>query len=397
MKTILAAAEKVDITPFFVNETYLAGFGPNRSATGVAEPLSARILYLEDDSGPLVWIGVDLIGLLLPEVDELRRQLPFLKPERLFLASTHTHSGPDTIGLWGPAIGKIPYRSGRDTEYLKWLIAQIAAGVKLAALRKRPALVGAGEDASDKSEWIANVRRPGYLDHTMSVLRVDATDGRPIACLTNLACHPETLWEHNTKISPDFVHYLHETVEQKTGARSIFINGALGGMVTVNLPDNTPLGKRRRFYKKLGNTMGDIAAAVWAGMAPAPVERIIHRLRRDWAPVENKHLEFIAHLGILPRTFRDGRLETSVDFWRIGEAEFVSLPGETLPVVGFAAKDLLRGKSKFLFSLGNDELGYLLDERIMKDPAYFYEKTVSPGPAATRTFLGWIAQMVNEG
>jgi len=396
MKTILAAAEKVDITPFFVNETYLAGFGPNRPADGVADPLSARILYLEDEAGPLVWIAVDLIGLLLPDVDELRRRLPWLRPERLFLASTHTHSGPDTIGLWGPAFKKVPYRSGRSAEYVAWLIGQLAAGVNLAALRKRPARLGFGQDTSDKSEWITNVRQADFFDHTISVMRVDALDGRPIACLTNFACHPELLWDRNTKISPDFVHYLHEVVEKETGARSIFINGALGGMVTGNLPDDTPLGKRRRYYKKFGRALGGLAAKTWAATVTAPVARIVHRSRRDWAPVENRYLQFVVNLGILRRDFHGGLLETSVDFWRIGEAEFVSLPGETLPAVGFAAKNLLPGRINFLFSLGNDELGYLLDDRIMRDPRYFYEKTMSPGPSATRMFLEWIAQMVEE-
>lgn len=396
MKTIQAAAAKVDITPYLVTKTYLAGFAPNRLATGVAEPLCARILYLEDENGPLVWIATDLIGFLYGDIDDLRAKLPEIAPERLFACATHTHSGPDTMGLWGPSVGPVPVKSGRDPEYIKWLLEQIATGVRRAQARKQPAVIGFGEDLSEKSEWVVNIRQKGYNDQALTVMRVDGLAGEPIACLVNFACHPETLWEKNTDISPDFVHHLLRTVEEASGAVGIYISGALGGMVTSSLPDETPLAERRVFYRKMGKALGKIAVATWKSISPEAVEKITHRYHRGLFPFDNKVLFFMKNLGILNREMTDDRIFTRIDYWKIGPAEFVSLPGEALPAVGFKVKRLMHGKPNFLFCLGNDELGYLLDEQLWPDPKYHYEKTVSVGPAAVEQFYRLIAELVAD-
>lgn len=395
MDTLLAAAVKVDITPYLVHETYLAGFAPDRLADGVAEPLNARILYLEDEAGPAVWVAVDLIGFMLGDTDTLRRKLRGFAPERVMVCATHTHSGPDTMGLWGPAINEVPVRSGRSPEYMRWVVDQIAAGVKRAEARKRPAVFGFGEDRSDKSQWTINIRKPGHNDQALTVMRVDGVDGRPIACLTNFACHPEILWEHNTKISPDFVHFVHKVVENETGAVSLYFNGALGGMVTGNIDDDAPFGERKRFYRKLGTAIGKIATATWGRVQPTRVERIIHRSQRRIVPVDNPKFSFLVNLGILSREIHREGIETSVDFWQIGSAQFATLPGEPLPSVGFAAKDRMTGDPNFLIGLGNDELGYLLSDVEAGNDDYHYERSVSIGPRGTEILLDIIQELVD--
>jgi hypothetical protein len=377
-----------------VTDTFMAGFSPNRVATGVLDPLTARILYLEDAGGPLVWIATDLIGLMQPDIDDLRARLKDIAPSRLFAAATHTHSGPDTMGLWGPSYGDYPYRSGRDPEYMKWMLDQIAVGVKRAQARKRPALLGFGEDTRDKSEWVVNIRQPGYNDPALTVLRVDGVDGRPIACLVNFACHPETLWEKNTELSPDFVHHLNKVVEDETGATALYFSGALGGMVTMTLDDDTALDERRVHYKKLGKALGKIAVETWRQIKTAAHGEIVHRQCRQGFPFDNQLLFFLANLGIFVRDLKDGRIETTLDFWQIGPAQFATLPGEALPAIGFAAKRLMTGKPNFLFCLGNDELGYILNAEQAADEKYKYERSVSVGPEAAAMFLQVLGELV---
>ncbi len=396
MNTLYAAAAKVDITPYLVHGTYLAGFGPNRLATGVLDPLTARVLYLEDENGPAVWIAADLIGFLLDDTDNLRRRLRAFAPERVMICSTHTHSGPDTIGLWGPAVKGVPIKSGRAPEYMKWMSDQIVGAVRRAQNRKRPAVIGFGEETSDKSKWVVNIRRHGYNDKTMGVMRVDGVDGRPIACLTNFACHPEILWEDNTKISPDFVHHLHKRVEEETGAVSLFFNGALGGMVTGNLDDDTGYSERKSYYRKMGGALGELAASTWDTVQPAPVKQIIHRTKRLWVSIENPHFLFMTNLGLFERKLQRNEIETSIDFWQIGSAQFVTMPGEALPSVGFAVKDRMGGDPNFLFGLANDEVGYILSTTEAADPNYKYERSMSLGPVATEMFLDTIASLVSD-
>jgi len=390
---LYAAAAKVDITPLFVKRTYLAGFMPNRLADGVSEPLTARILYLEDDNGPMVWITADAIGFLLSDTDQIKSKLTGIDPSRVMIAATHAHSTPDTLGIWGPALGEVPYRSGRDPQYIKWMIQEIVHGVERARSRKRPAVIGFGEDTQDKSDWVINIRQPGYLDHTMSVMRVDDVDGRPIACLTNYACHPETLWENNKKISPDFVHYLHKEVEQSTGAVSLYANGALGGMVTPNLDDDAPLRKRRSFVKRLGKALGGFAADSWDQIKPKTSKGIDHQYRRLLVPLLNKQLHFAANLGLFNRHLKQGKVETALHVWRIGQAQLATLPGEPIPAVGFAVKKMMSAEYKFLIGLGDDELGYLLDDKHAADPKYHYERSVSIGPEGLSILMQALREM----
>lgn len=396
MNTLFAAATKVDITPYFIKKTYLAGFMPNRIATGVAEPLTARVLYLEDDDGPFVLVTADLIGLMLPDVDGLKSKVIGISPERICFVSTHTHSGPDMLGIWGPSVGEIPYRSGRDPEYLNWLMEQVSSGIARAESRKRPALIGFAENKEEKGDWVINIRQPGYNDQVMSVMRVDGTDGEPIACLTNFACHPEILWEHNTEISPDFVHYLHKKVEETTGALSLFANGALGGMVTTVLPDETVLAERKSHVKRMGKALGKMAASSWAAAKPKPVKQIDHRSARFLAPFDNKELHFATHIGVINRKLQRGMVETCVHAFNIGPAQFITLPGEPLPSVGFAAKKMMSGKPNFLFGLGDDELGYLIDYKQGNDDHYSYERSVSIGPKGTEAILAKLSELTKS-
>ncbi|HPM77568.1 MAG TPA: hypothetical protein PK961_10785 [bacterium] len=396
MNSILAAAVTVDITPFNVPRTYLAGFMPNRLATAVAEPLSARILYLEDKNGPLVWIALDLIGLMLPDIDRLRAQLTGVAPERVLVAATHTHSGPDTMGLWGPAVGDVPYQTGRDETYIDWMLQQVAAGVARAQIRKRPAVFGFGEDKTDKTEWVINIRQAGYHDQTMSVMRVDGVDGRPIACLTNFACHPEGLWENNTAISPDYVHYLHKRVEEETGAVSLFFNGALGGMVTLNLDNDAELSARRSFVKRAGKALGGVAVECWRAAKTKSYEEIFFQARRLTVPFDNKQLYFLANIGIFQRQVQRKKVTTCLYAARLGDTLFATLPGEPLPAVGFAIKKAMTGKFNFLFGLGGDEMGYLIDSRQAADEAYNYERSMSIGPDGVEELMRQLLKLIEE-
>ena len=51
------------------------------------------------------------------------------------------------------------------------------------------------------------------LDPTVSVLRVDSTDGAPLAILVNYACHPVVFGPTISNTSADFVGVMARAVE----------------------------------------------------------------------------------------------------------------------------------------------------------------------------------------
>jgi hypothetical protein len=58
----------------------------------------------------------------------------------------------------------------------------------------------------------------------------------------------------------------------------------------------------------------------------------------------------------------DRTIQTQVNFLRLGNAEFLTIPGEALPNIGFYLKRKMRGEHNFLFGLTNDAFGYMLTE-----------------------------------
>jgi hypothetical protein len=122
-EALRAGAAQSVITPQLPREhaVYLAGFGHNRVASGVHDDLYARCLAIEIAAQTLVVCSVDLIGLFYDDVLTIRRAFQQKAPGASFLAvaSTHTHAGPDTLGLYGPK----PLATGIDGRYMDWTVA----------------------------------------------------------------------------------------------------------------------------------------------------------------------------------------------------------------------------------------------------------------------------------
>ncbi len=87
--------------PSLERPAFLAGFGHNCRAESIHDDLFARALAISTEQTTLVFCSVDLIGLFASDIEKTIRQVN--RPEaQIILPATHTHHGPDTVGLWGP-------------------------------------------------------------------------------------------------------------------------------------------------------------------------------------------------------------------------------------------------------------------------------------------------------
>ncbi|MFQ6099558.1 MAG: neutral/alkaline non-lysosomal ceramidase N-terminal domain-containing protein, partial [Armatimonadota bacterium] len=224
-----AGACAVVITPpEDMQPVFLAGFRPgNRLSEGVHDDLYARALALSDGSTTLVLMALDLIGYTQAESRPLRREISAIPDANIILAATHTHSGPDTIGLWGPSL----LESGVDEAYLSWLRERAKEAILGAVEDLAPADLTFGSEALSDG-IVKNTRAPDALDREVSVLRAARPDGSTVGTLVNFAAHAEILLHENRLISADFPHYLCQRIEAEVGGTAMFLNGALGGMVT---------------------------------------------------------------------------------------------------------------------------------------------------------------------
>jgi hypothetical protein len=135
------------ITPSLDRPVYLAGFGQNRRAQSIHDDLSVRAVSLSDGTTTLVLCALDLIGYSRLHVQQVIQRVHNRHPDvRVLIASTHTHHGPDTMGLWGPDTST----SGVDGVYMSELSDRITKTICEAIEGMQPA---AGIKAASYSAW----------------------------------------------------------------------------------------------------------------------------------------------------------------------------------------------------------------------------------------------------
>lgn len=368
------------ITPSLERPVFLAGFGRNRRAASVHDDLYARALALRAHDVAVIVVAADLIGLARHEIQAIERVVQEQAPAaQLIVAATHTHHGPDTLGLWGPDA----MTRGVDTHYVAQLQQTLATTALQAYQQLQPAVLRV---ASTQVTGIArNARNPAITDEELSCLQfVDAETRRPLATVLVYPCHPEVLWDDNPHISSDYLCSMRRTVEYSTGAPCMGMVGALGGMMTPAMP-----GNRFEDAERMGVILGEAALTALAETAPQNVDAIDYRRHLFATPLTNPLFQMAMQAGLLTGQLNaDGSLTTEASLLLIGDAAIFFMPGEVLPKLGLAYKATLRAagaRHAVLVGLANDELGYILpaEEFVYPDnpfePGDHYEESMSVG------------------
>src|SRR5205807_1409410 len=74
---LLAGFAEADITPKLGGKpVYLAGFGHDRKATDVLDPIAVRAVVLRHGGQTVAVACADVVGLFLPSVERVRKELP---------------------------------------------------------------------------------------------------------------------------------------------------------------------------------------------------------------------------------------------------------------------------------------------------------------------------------
>lgn len=375
----LAGAASRKITPGLGGgPVFLAGFQQNRRATGVDQDLYIRALALRLDEQAVVLVVCDLIGLGLPDVQDIRSQLSGrgVDPNNVIVACTHTHSGPDTIGLWGPD----HQTSGVDPAFLA-MIKRTAAELALEALTFCcPVQIRFA--TTSLPGYIANARTPELVDQEVAAIQFEKPDGEIVATLLNLACHPEVLDRTSTLLSSDYAGAACRAIEEAVGGTALHVSGALGGMLTPAISERTPRG-----LKSMGRAYAEAALTALEQAALVSVSCLEFRRVQVQLPQQNPLFVQAQENGLLRRRPDEaGMLASECSYIDLGPVQFVGVPGELLPRLGFELKTAMPGPCRILAGLADDELGYILPDDEYIEPADYsnpgkqYEESMSLGP-----------------
>ena len=210
---ISAGTARVDVTPPAFPVLVNGGMFTN-SATGAKTPLYARAIVLDDGRERIALVIVDSCMLprqLLDEAKQLAGTKSGIRPDRILIGATHTHTAPAAMGCLG---------TDADPAYVPFLRLKLAEAIVTAADRLEPARVGFGVgDAADFTavrRWIirpdrmiddpfgnptvrANMHAGAKLenvtgesgpeDPALGLLSIQTRDGRPLAVLANFSMH----------------------------------------------------------------------------------------------------------------------------------------------------------------------------------------------------------------
>lgn len=364
------------MTPSLDKPVYLAGFGNDRRAQTIHDDLYVRSLAIQTEHITLVLVALDLIGFFRPDVYEVIEKIN--RPDvQIVIAATHTHHGPDTMGLWGPD----QKTRGVDEVWMSATKQTIVDVIHASLFALKPA--SAKWTSVNIPGLVKNARNPQILDDELTLLQFLAADGRPLATLFNFPCHPEVLWEHNPHITSDYVHYLRDEAEKQTGAPCIFFSGALGGMMTPDVKDHS-FEEAEFMGRKLAVEGLASLSKVESQMSLISFEKRIIK-----AKLTNILYKLAFGRKLLPDVRdKSGYITTEVNLIKIGGLWLATVPGELLPKLGLQLKAWMKeagAQVAGVIGLANDELGYILPVKDFKypwnpfRPGKHYEETNSIG------------------
>lgn len=409
--------DAADITPSLNDPkkpVYMAGFGHNRRATGVNDPIMARTIVLRSGGKKLALVSIDVVGYFHAEVQQVRERLNDFQD--VLVTSTHNHEGPDTLGLWGPS----PVISGVDPAYMAQVRERIVASVRAAEKSLAPAQARFGTVKAP--ELLHDGRLPRILHDDLVVLRFNAP-GRdePAGLVVQWNCHPETMDDRNTKLTADFVYYTVDYLRQKHRCPVVYLTGTVGGLLTsLHVPIKSPEGadlKDGTWEKteRYGRQLGEACDRALARSEPIRLTPFEVRRREFTVPMTNPLYHLGRKLGVLQRDVYvwtgnpadlrrgDGKtpedqmaVRTEVSALLLGDLHVACIPGEIYPelVVDRIADPTepgadfpdapkepaiyphLGGRRQMIVGLANDQLGYIIPKRQWDEkPPFCYGRT----------------------
>jgi hypothetical protein len=332
------------------------GAGPSKPASRKIGELTVRALVVENDDTRVAICSTDFLGFPGVLCSKVRRQVPGIDPKNILIAATHNHSGPDCYGF--------PDRSGKtaaDIEYLNGVCKKLADAINEAAGKLQPANVKIATGKA-RGKIAYNYYAENLYDPRCDVIQFLDSEGKYLATFVNYACHPEVIGAGQGILSPDFVGPLYDRIEQRGGGIGIFVNSALGGMVTADC--RGPDGRDMRTWDeciRIGNLLADEALRI---VADAPIEKEPKLFCGNTSvefPVENQMLLAIVKMSPLGFELNEkGTIATQVNVVNLGNAQMLTIPGEALPNIGYYLKRNMHGTHNMLLGLTNDAFGYIL-------------------------------------
>ncbi len=238
-----AGFARLDITPPL--GAAMSGYFHTRLADGILDPLQAHAVAFDDGEKQAAVISLDLIGICQEEMDQLRQTvvkktgLPY---EAIFVACTHTHTGP--------YVSAKDMRAIVDPAYNQYLYNRVADAVTLALADREETTMEIGRGEAKGISFVRRFRmRDGSVktnpgndpavvgpigtpDESLQVVKLRRETKADIV-IVNFQVHPDTVG--GCKLGADYPGYVRRILEDALrsekggkGIHAVYFNGAQG-------------------------------------------------------------------------------------------------------------------------------------------------------------------------
>jgi len=398
-----AAAAIVDITP--TNLPVLVNGGMlSRSADTIKAPIYARAIALADDKERIVIVVVDSCMMERPFLDEVKTlasKRTGIRPDRMLIAATHTHSAPSAAGALG---------TDADANYVPFLRDKLVEAIAAAQTALQPARAGfAKANAAEFTALRRWIRRPDRLaedpfgnktvranmhaarnlddvtgesgpeDPDLSLISIQTRDGHPLTVLANFSMH----YFGDKGISPDYFGLFCDGLKQRIAADAphfvgIMSHGCSGDIWRRDYrrPDTW---NEKLTIEEYTKGLLDIAVAAYKGIRyqEHPVLAMAERrITLNYRVPDKQRLEWaqriVAAMGDrLPKTTQEvyareqiflherQKTEIVVQALRIGDIGIATTPCETYAITGLKIKAASPLSHNMVIELANGGDGYI--------------------------------------
>jgi neutral ceramidase len=399
-----AGVARVDTTPS--KPVRMAGYASRTSPSqGVAHSLAAKALALADaQNHRVVFVTCDIIAFRRAFTNRVTDRVSAkygLPREDVVLFASHNHAGPAPIESESGNSTRTnsPPREGieNNVAYTTELENKIVDLIGEALAKMQPASlsygIGRAHFALNRREQVANGiklgKNPtGPTDESVPILRVQDTNGQPLAIVFGYACHNTTLRPDMMKIAADFAGFAQDRIEADyPGAVALFVTGCAGDA------DPHPFGTLE-MAKNHGEDLGEAVKLVLDH--PTWMTNLTGRLRTaftettihfggptDRASYEKRLTDSNrgrqGHAKRMIELFDQGRPvlaeypHYSVHAFALGDrVTLVALSGEVVVDYAIRLQKELGGENRILWvaAYANDVIGYIPSVRVLKEGGY---------------------------
>ncbi len=380
--------ERVPITPPI--GIMLTGYAVRtKGSEYLLDDLYATALVLDNGETKIALVTCDLIFLHPKSVARIRRevaQCTDIPAAQIMICCSHTHSGP--------IIYPGPQQTARDHAYTTNLIHQIAGAICAADAQLQPGRIGYGRGQASigvnrreqrpDGQVVLGENLAGPVDPQVTILRLDSTEGYPLAVVANYACHAVALSYDSYGISADWPGAMRWAVESATGATCLFVQGAGA--------DINPCGGPKKDYdhvQKLGQSVAGSVLQAWADIEAMQEAIPLSAASRNldlplWGPMgpdgkpitpaeeiaaSSMKMTWQAVVELRERLFPweaevkeiGGAWYTPIELqaFRMGQAALVAIPAEPFVEVGLAIKGRSPLRYTMIAGYSNGSVGYL--------------------------------------